>query len=326
MKSFSDTTRFRADYVGETAWDLLDSGSVGRILAVFSNVVYLNNTYNELSWLAAESIPMHTRCIQIHGAIPRALADSSIVVRGQHLILGKDIEIDLNPAPKWVPPRPNLDKILPLEHLPDRLRAITYMFDSYPAPTGFGWILPELTRNATGSPLAAPLPEYGLALQYAWPTLKEIVQACKVNDCPQILRIAENLIGLGEGLTPSGDDFTGGLLFTDYTLQEIYPEYQGLAPSDVELFLANSRNQTNLISYTMLKDLAEGNASETLHHFINSILTDQNLNYVLSAGLELVRIGHSTGWDLLTGLWMGMLLSIRSRAVVTSSVPAYISG
>lgn len=325
MKSFSDPTQLCADYVGEAAWDLLKSGSHGCILAVFSKVIYLNSTYDELFWFATENIPMHRRGIQIHGAIPRASAGSSFIVRGQHLILGKDIEIDLSPASKWVPPRPNLDKILPFEHLPDRLRAISCMFDSYPAPTGFGWILSELTRNATGSPLPAPLPEFGHAMQYAWPTLNEIVQACNTNDFPQILGIAENLIGLGEGLTPSGDDFIGGLLFADFTIHEIYPKYQGLTLTEVELFLNKSRNRTNLISYTMLKDLAKGNAAETLHRFINSILTCQNLNYVHSAGLELVRIGHSTGWDLLTGLWTGMLLSIHSRAVITSSIPSSIS-
>lgn len=293
-------------------------------MAVFSNTVYLEDIYDELFWLVTENIPMHRRSIQIPGGLPRVSADSSFNVRGQHLILGNEIDFDLSPASIWVSPRPNLDKLLPFEELPDRLRTVSCLFDDFPTPTGFGWILSEITRIATGSPLPAALPDYGRALKYAWPTLNEIILACIANDFPHILRTAEDLIGLGEGLTPSGDDFIGGLLFSSFTLQEIYTQYQGFSLSDVDLFLDNSRNRTNLISYTMLKDLAAGHASDPLHRFINAIVTDKHLEGTYYFGLELVRMGHSTGWDLLTGVWMGMLLSIGSRAALSDNEPVFM--
>ena len=320
MKSFSNTPQLSVYCIGEAARDLLKSGSQGRILAIFSNAIYLNSIYGELMWLVTDNIPMHRRGIQVPGALPRVAADSSFSVRGQHLLLGPDIDLDLSPTSIWVSPRPNLDKLLPFEDLPDRLWAITCLFDDFPTPTGFGCILSEITKIALGNPLPAALPDYGLALKYSWPALNEIVQACIVNDFPRILRIAKDLIGLGEGLTPSGDDFIGGLLFSRFTLQEIYTQYQGFTLSDVKLFLDNSRNRTNLISYTMLKDLAAGHASDTLHRFINAILTDQHLKSTEYFGLELVRIGHSTGWDLLTGVWTGLLLSLGFRAALSCSL------
>ena len=325
MKSSSNTALLSVYCIGEAARDFLKSGSQGRILAVFSNAVYLESIDDELLWLMTEKLPMHRRGIQIPGALPRVATDSSFSVLGQHLLLGTDIDLDMKPASTWVSPSPNLDKVLPFEELPDRLRAVSTLFDGYPSPKGFGCILSEITKIRFDDPLLAPLPDYGPALKYKWSVLNEIIHAYIVNDFPKILRMAEDLIGLGEGLTPSGDDFIGGLLFSGFILREIYPQYLGFTPLDVELFLDNSRGQTNLISYTMLKDLATGNAPDTLHRFVNAVLTDQHPESLDYLGLELVRMGHSTGWDILTGVWMGMFLSICSRAAHSCSVPAFTS-
>ena len=292
---------------------------------MFSNAVYLETIYDQVMWLVTENIPMHRRAIQIPGGLPRVLVDSSFSVRERHLLLGYDIDFDLSTASKWVLPRPNLDQILPMERLQDRLRTVSSLFDDFPTPKGFGKFLLEIERIASGNPFPVAFTDYGPALKYAWPMLDEIVRACMVNDCPQILKIAEDLIGLGEGLTPSGDDFIGGLLFANFMLQQIYPQYQGISLSDVELSLDNSKNQTNLISYTILEDLAAGHAAEVLHHFINAVLTNTHLESIYYLGLELVRIGHSTGWDLLSGVWTGMLLSIGSQAALSCSVPAFKS-
>jgi hypothetical protein len=320
MKSFLNTPQLSVYRIGEAARDILKSGSQGRVLAVFSNAVYLRSLSGELFWLVTDKIPMHRRGIQIPGTLPRVTADSSFSVRGQHLLLGSNIDLDLSAASIWVSPRPKFDEHLPFEDLPDRLRAIICLFDDFPPPTGFGSILLEITRNTVDYPLPAAFPDNGLALKHARPALNEILLACIANDFSRILGTAENLIGLGEGLTPSGDDFIGGLLFSSLTIQKIYTQYQGFTLSDVEFFLEYSRNRTNLISYTLLKDHAAGHASDTLHRFINAILTDKHLESTYYFGLELVRIGHSTGWDLLTGVWMGILLSLGSRAALSCSL------
>jgi hypothetical protein len=311
--------------IGEAARDYLKAGSQWRILAVFSNAVYLASIDDELLWLVTEKIPMHRRGIQIPGTLPRFGAISSFNVREQHLLLGTDIDLDMSQASLWESPCPDLDNVLPFEALPERLRVVSSLFDSYPSPKGFGQIITEITKIGLGSPIPAEIPDYGPALKHTWPALNEIIVASIARDFARILRSAEDLIGLGEGLTPSGDDFVGGLLFSSFMIQEIYTQYQGFSPADVELLLINSRDRTNLISYTMLKDLATGHGSDTLHRLINAILTDKHLENSYYLGLELVRTGHSTGWDLLTGVWMGMFLSIYSRGALSGSAPAFIS-
>ena len=300
--------------IGEAARDFLKSSSQGNVLAVFSNAVYLNSTRDELSWLVTEKIPMHRRGIQIPGALPRVTANSSFIVRGEHLLLGTDIDLDISQATMWESPGPILDKILPFMDLPGRWRNVSSLFDGYPAPKGFGLLLAEITKLEPGSSMPAESPDYGLALKRARLSLNEMLIASIAKDFSRVLMISKDLIGLGEGLTPSGDDFIGGMLFSSSVMQEIYSQYQGFTQSEVESLIDNSRNRTNLISYSMLKDHAAGHGSDTLHRFINNVLTDQHLESTYYLGLELIRIGHSTGWDILTGVWTGMLLSLCSGA------------
>ncbi len=325
MKSFLNTPQFSVAWIGEAVRDFLKPGSQGRILATFSDAIYLKSISDELLWLVTENIPMHRRGIQICGDLPNVSTDSSFSVRGRHLVFGNEIDLDLRPAPIWKSPSPNLDELIRFEELPDRLRTVSYLFDDFPSPSGFGWFLAEITKNTMGNPLPGALRDFGPGQRHLRSAINEIILAWITNDFPHILRTAEDLIGLGEGLTPSGDDFIGGLLFSSYVLQDIYSQYEGFTISDVELFLDNSRNQTNLISYSILKDLTAGHAFATLHRFINAILTDQPLESIDNLGLELVGIGHSTGWDLLTGVWTGILFSIGSRAAHSNSVPAIMS-
>lgn len=320
MKPFSLPAQLQVNHLGEAARDILNSNPHGRVMAKCSNVVYLSSISDDLFWLVTGNIPMHRRAIQISGAIPGVSSDSQFSIWERNLVIGHNIDLDLSHASWWLPPQPNLENILPFEELPDRLRAITGLLDEFPKPTGFGVILLEIVKIAMSNSHLATIPKPGLTGRHARPAINKMVEACIANNFPRILKTAEDLVGLGEGLTPSGDDFIGGLLFANYTLQKIYDKFQGISLPDVELFLDHSKNRTNLISFTLLKDLARGSTFETLHRFINNILADQHLEDVKSIGLDLVRIGHSTGWDLLTGLWTGMLLSPGSKEALTKKV------
>ncbi len=298
---------------------MLKTGSEGRILAAFSKAVYLDNVNGELCWLVTNNQPMHRRGIQIQGALPVVAAGSAYRVKGQHLLLGDDIDLDLGPASTWVSPRPDPDKCLPIEALPNRLQEASCLFAGFPLPTGFGPFLLESVKDQPGNPLPKFSSRSELGLNRARPVLDEILLACRSGDFSQTLLLGEALVGLGEGLTPSGDDFIGGLLFSGLTIHELYAEAQaegpiprpGFARPELEQFIEYSRQRTNLISYTILKDLAAGHAPDTLHHFVNALLCDKHLERVCEYGFDLVRIGHSTGWDLLTGVWLGLLGAIK---------------
>ena len=300
----------RIHRIGELARNALTQGSYGRVLAAFTNAIYLINTQDDLYWLAAESTPMHQRGIHLVDLLPRVAIDSSFTVIDQHLRLGSNIVLDISQASIWGAPHPFPGDNLPIYDLSEHLDTIFSLFDNLPPPKGFGIFIPEILRFTQNQPASHSLPSLTAMSEFAWPVIQEISKACLEHDFFQIVEYAGELIGLGEGLTPSGDDFVGGLLFCLMTLRHIYTPFHDVGVSDLTPFLERTKPRTNVISFTMLKDHAAGHGSETLHKFINALLTGQCLESTYQLGMELTQIGHSTGWDLLAGVLTGMLTTI----------------
>lgn len=115
----------------------------------------------------------------------------------------------------------------------------------------------------------------------------------------EALQAATLLVGLGPGYTPSGDDVLGGLMLAltacgrtnlrDGLWQALQPELDDL---------------TVPASAMHLSAAADGMASEPVHLLLNAILLDS-----LEVGVRLdavARIGHTSGWDCLAGLVLGL--------------------
>jgi hypothetical protein len=128
---------------------------------------------------------------------------------------------------------------------------------------------------------------------------------------PETLRVCDDaraLIGLGEGLTPSGDDFVGGWLFATHHLRSVYPNAFRWDQRAVDDLLNHARSRTNVISYTLLRDHARGQSVEPLHDWIAARLCGASSREIESHARRVRAIGSSTGKHLLAGAVAGMLL------------------
>jgi hypothetical protein len=112
------------------------------------------------------------------------------------------------------------------------------------------------------------------------------------------------LIGLGGGLTPSGDDFVGGLLFCLDHMGQTSLAMKLIDAVKQPEFLSSA---TNEISAAILMDLARGHAVAPLHEFVNRLLMGESIASIHPFIPELTGLGHSTGWDLLAGVLTGLL-------------------
>lgn len=103
------------------------------------------------------------------------------------------------------------------------------------------------------------------------------------------------LIGLGPGLTPSGDDALGGAMIA----------LRGRGRADLAdrlagWVLARAKAATSDISYAHLAAAAEGEGAAALHDTLAALARGDADGLV--AGLRrLDAIGHSSGWDALAG-------------------------
>jgi Protein of unknown function (DUF2877) len=116
--------------------------------------------------------------------------------------------------------------------------------------------------------------------------------------------VARGLIGLGPGLTPSGDDvLAGALLGLDACgLQSVAAQLGAHVAAAAEL-------GTSPLSTAFLHCAIAGETSAILHHALSLALTNADWPTALDS---LNRIGHTSGWDHLAGFLLA-LNAVQSR-------------
>jgi hypothetical protein len=102
-----------------------------------------------------------------------------------------------------------------------------------------------------------------------------------------------DMLGLGPGLTPSGDDLLCGVLVALHAIGRVD------ASRDLNAAIARAAlSATSLLSRAFLRAAAEGHGYAALHTMIIALLENQAFARELDA---LARIGHTSGWDTLAG-------------------------
>jgi len=121
-------------------------------------------------------------------------------------------------------------------------------------------------------------------------------------DAPTVLT---RLIGLGTGLTPSGDDFLVGYLaglwctILDSVDRKQYVSKLGQAVSNISW-------QTNDISRTYLYHAAQGQVSSRLEALARAISRGESTEQLLPVAVSAMQSGHTSGMDTVTGLLLGL--------------------
>jgi len=133
--------------------------------------------------------------------------------------------------------------------------------------------------------------------------------------------IAE-LVGLGPGLTPSGDDLLGGAMIA---LQALGVDVAARALAD--RVLARARTGTSAISSAHLSAAAEGSGALALHQAITALARGDACR--LRAALDRVgRVGATSGWDGLAGAVLVFKAYAGARTVIgfNSAVMGALNG
>jgi len=297
--------------IGKTARDWLPLGQRGVVFAAINHANYLLTDEGELFWLATPHSPKHRRCIQLPEPLPRLVVGSTFTIRRQSIDLEEGPQLDLDSSQVWENSALPVCDVIAIEKLPGKLITFYEIFQSIETPIGFGSFIPLILQIAAGQGSFTHFQSENIVIMAGWQNIDRIARSCISHDFNAVLDEAESLVGLGEGLTPSGDDFLGGLFFARSLLACAYPNLEYLQNSDLEGWIESIRPRTNLISYVLLKDNNSGHALEPLNRFGIAVLTDHMTEDVILAISDLIKVGHSTGWSLLAGFLMGMLLVIQ---------------
>lgn len=114
---------------------------------------------------------------------------------------------------------------------------------------------------------------------------------------------ALRVLGLGNGLTPSGDDFLGGIFFA--LAHRPHPDWLlGLPELQAAINIACDAS-TNPISSALLADNMAGKSFGQLHDMLDALESNDS-RHIENSRETLLRVGSSSGADLLAGLLLAL--------------------
>lgn len=239
-------------------------------LAAFPEAPYLR-AGEEIIWVGVRPRSMHPRMLAI----------------AEPIASGTPITVDLT----GVAPSPNHQHrrdAATIRILVARCAALRRRLAEVETPRGFAPLLVDRT------------PAFPLDL--AAPIVHRFVAALASNDLSRIEATAIPLLGLGSGLTPSGDDLVGGALFARGLLSAADAAWQRFG----ERVIAIAPSRTHEISAALLTDLIHGATYGVLHAMVDALVERCPFDQVIDATRSLTAIGHSSGWDMLTGFLFAM--------------------
>ncbi len=299
-----------ARQVGSKAKDLLALPDFsGKVLAVLSDTIYLSTLNGEVLWVCPEGFPLHRRGILV-SLTPKVFPGEKCICQSPRFAFSGGPIIDLGTAGEWNPRGAGPRKSASPAGLWSCFRRLLGVLDLLEVPEGMGRAISLVRARAEGNRL--PSFSSNSILGRTQDMALHLAHACLDQDFPDLARRGKEIIGLGPGLTPCGDDFLGGLFFAARSLHQAYPED---FPWDEELvleLLSWAKTRTHPISHAIFSDLALGHGPEPLHDFIERFMEGRDLELVMKAALRLTDIGHSSGWDMLAGAMTGMLMVKKS--------------
>lgn len=130
-----------------------------------------------------------------------------------------------------------------------------------------------------------------------------VLGGARTKDAQMLLSGCNKLIGLGPGLTPSGDDLLLGFFATHRIWASAL--WQMIIDSRLNASLQASAGRTHIISSTLLRAALQGTFAEIIYDLFESL--SYHPEKTAAQADKLLRIGHASGTDLLTGIILGLM-------------------
>jgi hypothetical protein len=280
------TTRDAAFSISRPVKERLQKGpDTGQVLAVFEHACHLMDREGELTALVtplAGDGPLNTVVPADASLFHRARPGTSVTLEAERVV-ARDWRVDLTGAAVWEP-RPDWDALrarraairsrLPL------LRALSLRY----APKGSLLALfdPTAPADRRTELVLTRAQQAAEALRAAWEGDPQCLQEAIVD-----------LIGLGNGLTPAGDDFIGGAMLWAWLVHPT-PETFG------RIVAQEATARTTTLSAALLRAAARGEFCAHWHTLLDLLCEAQEYEMGIAVRRILAQ-GATSGADSLSG-------------------------
>lgn len=150
----------------------------------------------------------------------------------------------------------------------------------------------------------------------ALPEVFSLSRRLREGDMAGAVHTAKNLIGLGVGLTPSGDDLLSGVL-----VALVLGSKNGLnTPDGIQKFASEVANgalgRTTLLSQNYLEQASAGCANEVVQDFVEDLYTGSP-DQLRRSLAHLIDFGATSGTDIALGATLGVSIAIGEQVMAS---------
>ena len=278
--------------VGAGAEHLLWGASQASTKGVTSRGVFVQTARGSL-FLSAEAMrgPLTVNIGGDGSWLSTVECDTTVVVEPSALrLMPSGWMADLDQAHVWRTPGRG-GTADPAEAQRPRIVRLSERIPQPPSPAWMGCLAEWI---AQGSPLAAR-PEHPQADRVA--SLDRAIAGGDADACSSLM---EGLLGWGQGLTPSGDDFLIGALLALSRAGHEWQAAESILDAAREVVTYAADNRTTSISASLLVCAAEGEADERLITLVDHVQTGVPGEAEAQAAAS--SWGATSGWDALAGI------------------------
>ncbi|MFQ6075129.1 MAG: DUF2877 domain-containing protein [Candidatus Bathyarchaeia archaeon] len=172
----------------------------------------------------------------------------------------------------------------------------------YGSQEGLGGLIDrvdDLIRGETPN-----LQELNTFSRYAFPNVASLIKAILDDNLPLVQRLALKIVGLGPGLTPSGDDLLGGFMCSLRLVLESLEGDRRHADRVCEAVTSLLDGRTTLIGRKFLEYAASGDVDERTFNLVETLLSKTEKEVVEAVG-ALVSRRHPSSTDVILGVILG---------------------
>lgn len=280
FKAVSSIARLRSVSISKPVHAFLQVPRAGTVLATFSRSCYLDFEGRIVAVVLPDLLngPLNlVVAAHVGFAFDELPQGASVWTSPGAVYIGGVAEIAIHDAPTWNPELTMWHR-LALSRIRANLRIVGSVLRAEAPEGSFAVYLNDPAALAARPARAMKLLEEGLE----GPSADRVAAA------------AQQLAGLGAGLTPSGDDVLVGILIS----LSVLPDDGQHEIRDAIVSAASGR--TTRISEAYLAAAARGEAGEAWHTLLRS-LKESNDAEIQSATRRVMAFGETSGADMLTG-------------------------
>lgn len=286
----SPSQHITANNIGNIAHEVLATGGDSSVLGVTSRGIFLKTSSKWVIFLSFEKYrsPLTVNLTGKTSTL-RVLTQGELIQTAPESIFAPkhDLEISLTDAHTWIAQSPT-NQAIPRDQ---RLQKMTeFAQAAYANKAGQG--LSDLIPTCIDSPTTNPPP-----IQQDY--LRKLRQQLQDRNIPAFVQSLSNRLGLGDGLTPSWDDFTTGLLLVLNRWGHIIQPQFEIEKLNQEI-IQNAYAKTTTISANLIECASMGLGDERLIATTDYIFTGQGNEDTILQGL--LSWGNSSGVDALVGM------------------------